>query len=58
MAREGLPIHLIQAIMGHANSATTSDIYTHVLANDLKVVRERMNVAFGRAQKQATDLSV
>jgi len=52
MANEGLPIHLIQAIMGHANSATTSDIYTHVLAADLNIVRERMNAAFGRVRKQ------
>ena len=30
MAAEGIPIHVIQAVMGHATSVTTMDIYTHV----------------------------
>jgi len=46
MATEGIPIHVIQAVMGHANSATTMDVYTHVAPTSYDDVRRRMDAAF------------
>ncbi len=33
----GVPIKVLQTLLGHANFATTADIYAHVLPNDRKV---------------------
>jgi len=57
MASEGIPVHLIQAVLGHANSRTTMDIYTHVLSTDLDVVRDRMDAAFSRRHAAKQDAS-
>lgn len=33
----GVPIKVLQTLLGHANFATTADIYAHVLPNDRKI---------------------
>jgi len=50
MAAEGIPVHVIQAILGHSNSATTMDIYTHVAPASYQDARDRMNAAFERVE--------
>lgn len=35
LANRGVPIHVLQALMGHENSATTSKYYLHAFADDL-----------------------
>jgi integrase len=53
MAAEGIPLHLIQAVAGHAHASTTMDIYTHVLSSSLREVSDRMNAAYARVQDAA-----
>jgi integrase len=48
MANEGVPAHVIQAVLGHASIRTTMDIYTHVASADLDIVRDKLNSAFAR----------
>ena len=48
MASEGIPVHVIQAILGHATSATTMDVYTHVLPASYRELVERMGKAYAR----------
>jgi len=50
MADEAIPKHWIQAVMGHANSTTTENIYTHVLPASLREVATRMDAAYARVQ--------
>lgn len=57
MAAEGIPPHLIQAVVGHAHSSTTMDIYTHVLPASMGEVRDRMNAAYARVQRAAERVS-
>lgn len=49
MASEGIPVHIIQAVMGHTTSVTTMDVYTHVLPGSYHELVERMNAAYARA---------
>jgi integrase len=48
MASEGIPVHVIQAILGHTTSATTMDVYTHVLPTSYRELIERMDTAYAR----------
>ena len=48
MASEGIPVHVIQAILGHTASATTMDVYTHVLPTGYRDFIEKMDSAYGR----------
>jgi integrase len=48
MATQKIPLHVIQAVLGHATSATTADIYTHVLPSSYEELKERMNAAYAR----------
>jgi integrase len=48
MASEGIPVHVIQAIMGHTTSVTTMDVYIHVLPASYQELTERMNAAYAR----------
>lgn len=48
MAAEGIPLHVVQAIMGHATSVTTADIYTHVSPAGYREARDLMNQALAR----------
>ncbi len=50
MASEGIPIHMVQAVLGHARSSTTMEIYTHVLPTSFQEVRDRMDAAYVRVQ--------
>jgi integrase len=48
MVTEGIPVHVIQAVMGHSTSVTTMDIYTHVSPASYREVRERMDAALAQ----------
>jgi integrase len=48
MASEGIPVHVIQAIMGHTTSVTTMVVYTHILPASYQELTERMNAAYSR----------
>lgn len=46
MASQGIPLHVIQAILGHSTSATTADVYIHVLPDSYRDATRRMDEAF------------
>jgi len=52
MAAEGIPIHVIQAVMGHASSATTANVYTHVAPASCEEARRLMVAAYARVSAQ------
>lgn len=52
MASEGVPVHVIQAVLGHSTSVTTMDVYTHVLPSSYAELAERMNAAYARVSEK------
>jgi integrase len=57
MASEGIPMHMVQAVLGHARSSTTMDIYTHVLDTSFQEVRDKMDAAYDRIQLRAAEVA-
>lgn len=47
LAAHGVPVRMAQEILGHANSATTQDIYTHVYQDSKQEVADLIDRLFG-----------
>jgi len=47
----GVPMKIVQEIMGHSNYQITADIYSHVLPSALTDAAETMNRIFSRADE-------
>jgi integrase len=54
MASHGIPVAVIQAVLGHEKSSTTLDIYTRIGSSDLEIVRERLNEAYAKLSAKIT----
>lgn len=53
LARLGVPVGTVQALMGHADPMTTQRVYTHLLDGQLEDAAERQAAAIAAASSQA-----